>query len=133
MSLRQTASILCLLLSAAILPAQTAPQDPKQAKALFDKAPSESEQVEQVRDLCNAADLDIKNKAYRDACHSMRDALLAMDRRQLQKARDAFANDDWTKTITFAKYVSSFDSDLRRQAADLTEKAKAAQQKGATP
>ena len=133
MSLRRIACILCLLCCAALLRAQTALQDPKQAKALFDKASSEAaNQVQQVRDFCSAADLDVKDKQYAGDCHSARSALLMSDRRSLQVAQDAFAKGDWAKTISLAKYVSSYDPDLFKQAADLAERAKAAQQKGAT-
>jgi hypothetical protein len=89
--------------------------------------------VQKVLDVCQAAELDAEKKAYAEACNSSRAALLASDRKWLQTALDAFARNDWAKTIRSASFVSSYDSDLYNKAADLVKQAKAAQQKGATP
>ena len=132
MNLRSIACTLCILSSAAIMRAQTA-QDKQTAKQLFDKAPSETDQAQQVRDLCKAAELDPKTKAYSDACNSQKLGLLNSDRRSLQQEKDAFAKNDWAKTITFAKYVSSFDTGLSGEAQDMAKQAKDAQNAANNP
>lgn len=92
------------------------------AAALRAQASSEMNQEKQVQLLCKAADLDPKNKEYRNECEVRKAALINSDRQALKTALDASDAGQTSKAKRYAKYVSSFDADTHHQAEQLLAK-----------
>ena len=98
------------------------PAAAQDAKALRAQATAESNQEKVVQLLCKAADMEPKNKDYRKDCDVSRTALITSDKTMLKTAQDA---SDAGKIVTakrYAKYVSSLDPELHRQAEQLLAK-----------
>ena len=118
MKLRRIVSIasLCAFLFAATAPMRAQffeDKSKKEAKELFDKAKKEdNDRAKQVRDLCQAASLQPKEKKYSDACSSYTAGLNHDDEAALASALLAYNNHDLDKAETFAKEVSSYDPKL---------------------
>jgi hypothetical protein len=82
----------------------------KEAKDLFEKAKREdSDRVAQVRDLCQAAKMQPKEKKYVDACNSYTAGLNHDDETALALAIGSYQSHDFEKAEAEAKQVSSFD------------------------
>jgi hypothetical protein len=114
MKLLRIIAIVSLLLSA--IPGRTQlfeEKSKKQAKELFDKAMKEgNDRVNQVRDLCQAAQLQPKERKYADACSSYTTGLNHDDTASLASAILAYQSHDLDKAETLAKQVSNFDPKL---------------------
>ncbi|HEY0264259.1 MAG TPA: hypothetical protein VGC07_07030 [Granulicella sp.] len=96
------------------------------AKALRAQANAETNQEKQVQLLCQAADLEPKNKEFRKDCEVSRAALINSDRQALKTALDANDAGQAAKAKRYAKYVSSLDPDTFHQAQQLLAKLNAA-------
>lgn len=111
MKLLKFFGVLALILSA--VPARARMFDDeskKDAKELFEKAKREdSDRVNQVRDLCRAAQMQPKEKKYSDACNSYTAGLNHDDETALTLAISAYQSHDLDKAEAEAKQVSSFD------------------------
>jgi tetratricopeptide (TPR) repeat protein len=121
--------ILCtvsLILSAVPLHAQLFEDKPKkQAKELYEKATQEgSDHALQVKDSCQAAQLQPKEKKYSDACNSYRATMIHDDETALQSALLAYQSHDLEKAEILASKVSNTDAKLFSQAKNLLETAK---------
>jgi len=109
--------ILCtvsLILSAVPLHAQLFEDKPKkQAKELYEKATQEgSDHALQVKDSCQAAQLQPKEKKYSDACNSYRATMIHDDETALQSALLAYQSHDLEKAEILASKVSNTDAKL---------------------
>jgi hypothetical protein len=117
MKLLRIIGIVCLMLSAVPMRAQFEDKPKKQAKELYDKATKEgSDHALQVKDSCQAAQLQPKEKKYSDACNSYRAALAHDDETALQSALLAYQSHDLEKAEALASKVSNSDPKLFSQA-----------------
>ncbi len=98
------------------------PASAQDAKALRAQANAESNQEKVVQLLCKAADMEPKNKDYRKDCDVGRTALISSDKTMLKTAQDASDAGKIATAKRYAKYVSSLDPDLHRQAEQLLAK-----------
>lgn len=96
------------------------------AKALRAQANAESNQERVVQLLCKAADAEPKNKEYRKDCDVGRAALVSSDKTMLKTAQDASDAGKIATAKRYAKYVSSLDPELHKQAEQLLAKLNAA-------
>jgi hypothetical protein len=115
--------IVCLILSAVPTRAQLFEDKPKkQAKELFEKAMKEgNDRVGQIRDICQAFQLQPKDKKYSEACAKYRTALNDDDKAAFASAQLAYQSHDFEKAEALAKQVSSLDPKLSGQARSLIE------------
>ena len=116
MKLLRILAIVCLILSAVPMRAQDE-KPKKQAKDLYEKAMKETgDHAGQVRDLCQAAQLQPKEKKYSDACATYRTNLIHDDDSALAGAQSAFQANDLEKAESLARQVSGADPRLAGQA-----------------
>jgi hypothetical protein len=117
---------LCLLSSAALLPAQNPKEKPKQqAKELVEQAKGEDgDKLKQVHDLCDASKLEPKNKKYLEACNDAVTHLFNDDKNRLANANEAYQGHDLEKAVYWANLVTALDDKLSGQAHALQEKIK---------
>src|ERR1700690_792517 len=94
MILQKSICIFCLIAFA--VPTLHAQEKPKQqAKELAEKARNESgDRAKQVQDLCQAAQLDPKEKKYADDCNNSRVGLIQDDTAILAAAISAYKSHD---------------------------------------
>jgi len=117
MKLLRIIGIVCLMLSAVPMRAQSEDKPKKQAKDLYEKAAKEgSDHALQVKDSCQAAQLQPKEKKYSDACNGYRAALVHDDEAALASALLAYQSHDLEKAETLASKVSGTDPKLLSQA-----------------
>jgi len=123
MKLLRIMGVVCLVLSAVQAQAQTPDEKPKkQAKDLYEKAMKEgNDRAGQLRDVCQAAQLQPKDKKYSDACSSYRTALIHDDDAALASAQLAYQAHDLEKAETLARQVSGADPKLASQAKVVLE------------
>ncbi len=100
----------------------TVPAHAQDARTLIARAMAESNQERQVQLLCQAADLEPGNKQYRNDCNTSKAAMIASDKQALKTAQDAIEAGQTSKARRYAKYVSTFDPDLHKQAEQLLAK-----------
>jgi len=113
--------ILCtvsLILSAVPANSQLFEDKPKkQAKELYDKATKEgSDHALQMKDSCQAAQLQPKEKKYSDACTNYRATLVHDDETALASAQLAYQSHDLEKAEALASKVTSTDPKVFSQA-----------------
>jgi hypothetical protein len=127
MKLMRIIGVVCLMLSAVPMRAQLSEEKPKkQAKDLFDKASREiNDHVNQVKDACQAAQLQPREKKYSDACNTYRDAVIHDDQAALASAIMAEQNHDPEKAEALANKVSSLDPQLFSRAKGVLDAVKA--------
>jgi len=113
--------IICLVLFGA--PAPHAQERPRlQAKELADKARNEgNDRVKQVQDLCQAAQLDPKEKKYTDDCNNYRLGLDQDDTAMLAAAYSAYKNHDLERAESQARLVTNYDAKLSTKAKFLLD------------
>jgi hypothetical protein len=126
MRLLRIIGVICLILSAVPVRAQLFDDKPKkQAKELFEKAQKEGgDHVTQMKDACQAAQLQPKEKKYSDACNGYRTALINEDETALAGALQAQRSHDMEKAEALASKVSSADPKLYNQAKTVLEAAR---------
>ena len=123
MKMRSPFCVLCCLVLAGALAAPLHADDKaKQAKELAAKAAAENnDRVRQVKDFCQAAVLDPKEKKYADNCASYREGLLQDDRAMLAAAISAYRSHDLARAEAQAKLVSNYDPKLSGQVKQLLD------------
>lgn len=114
MKLLRIAAIVAIILSAIPVRAQLFEEkSKKQAKELYEKAMKEgNDRVNQVHDLCQAAQLQPKDKKYVDACNSYTAGLNHDDEASLTSAILAYQSHDLEKAESLARQVSNADPKL---------------------
>jgi hypothetical protein len=96
-----------------IVPIPARADDKKEARDLYDKAKKEdSDRARQVKDLCQAAQLQPHEKKYSDACSNYTSGLNHDDETALASALLAYQTHDLEKAESLARQVSSFDPKL---------------------
>ena len=123
MKLIRIVAIVALILSAIPVRAQFFEErSKKQAKELFEKAMREgNDRVNQVHDLCQAAQLQPKERKYADACSSYTAGLNHDDTASLASAFLAYQSQNLDKAESLAKQVSNFDPKMLAQAKHLLD------------
>jgi hypothetical protein len=123
MKLIRIVAIVVLILSAIPVRAQSPDErTKKQAKELFEKAMKEgNERVNQVHDLCQAAQLQPREKKYADACSGYTAGLNHDDTTSLGIAIAAYQSHDLDKAESLATQVSNFNPSLFAKAKVLLD------------
>ncbi len=118
MKLLRILAVVSLILSAVPVRAQLFEDKSKrEAKELFEKGKKENnDRAQQVHDLCQAAQMQPKEKKYSDACSSYGAGLSQDDQASLASAILAYKSHDYNKAESLAKQVTNFDPKLFGQA-----------------
>ncbi|MGA9671464.1 MAG: hypothetical protein WBQ94_19800 [Terracidiphilus sp.] len=121
MNLQKSICIFCLV-AFAVSPLHAQEKPKQQAKELAEKARTESsDRAKQVQDLCQAAQLDPKEKKYADDCNNYRVGLIQDDTAILAAAISAYKSHDLERAESQAKLVTSYDQKLSGQARFLLD------------
>ena len=122
MNLLRIVGIVCLFLSAVPMRAQSDDNPKKKAKELYERAMKETnDHANQVKDACQAAQLQQKEKKYADACSSARAALVHDDEAALASALLAQQSHDMEKAEALASKVSNTDPQLFNRAKSVLD------------
>jgi hypothetical protein len=123
MRLIRIVSIVSLILSAILLRAQSPDERPrKEARELFERAMKEgNERANQVHDICQAAQLQPRERKYADDCSSYTARLNNDDTNSLDSAVKAYQKHDLDNAESLARQVSSLNPTLFAKARNLLE------------
>jgi hypothetical protein len=123
MKLIQIVAIVSLILSYLPVRAQIPDERPrKEARELFEKAMKEgNERAKQVRDICQAAQLQPRERKYADDCSSYTARLNNDDTNSLDSAVKAYQKHDLDDAESLARQVSNLNPTLSAKARNLLD------------